>query len=105
MLIFLARTLLLAAFSLLSTTVSVAEPNIKLAVGEHIAPNIEQSMKMVYVELFGRTGYSVEIVRYPSMRSEMMLEKNDPLLDGDTARIPSFGVKHPNLVMVKEPLR
>jgi len=90
-------------FSIAPSTLFAVEPIIRLSIGEHIAPDVLRSLGTNYYELFSRVGRKLELVPLPTIRSERIVER-DISLDGNFARIPSFGIKHSTLLMVDEPI-
>lgn len=56
--------------------------------------------ELVYTEAFNRLGYKFEYVVYPPKRSSM--EVGFGRIDGEVARISSYGKNHLNIIKVEE---
>lgn len=57
---------------------------------------------LIYTEAFKRLGMKFQLLANPMTRQSLLAD--DGLVDGEVARIYSYGDKHPNLVRVEEPV-
>lgn len=56
---------------------------------------------LIYTEVFRRLGYAFEYKGYPAARASAISDAGQA--DGEIHRVPSYGDKHPELILVDEP--
>jgi len=103
--VFLLSAILLVALIGIRTNELAAEPGNKTLVMASLVPHDTfegRVLDLVYREAFRRLGVDFEYRHYPAKRASLMADEGR--VDGELARIYSYGQKHPELIRVEEAL-
>lgn len=92
----------LAPWSALAQPTPQTAAALVIAVGEEPHTYGNRLVQLIYADIGRRLGLNIDVKTFPQQRRSAMA--NEGLVDGETARVFTYGANFPNLIRVEEPL-